>query len=97
MGDGMSAMLLREKIGEELREIRTGKNLTLREVSIGALVSYSYLSEVERGQKEVSSELLSAICGSLDVRISDVLFGASEKIAQSENRRRLDSRLIHAL
>ena len=55
--------LLREVIGDVLRRARTEQGRTLREVSDSARVSLGYLSEVERGRKEASSELLSAICG----------------------------------
>lgn len=66
-------VLLREAIGGELRRVRTGQGRTLREVSASARVSLGYLSEVERGQKEASSELLAAICEALDVPIGEVL------------------------
>lgn len=69
----MPGALLREMLGTTLRELRVGAGLTLRDVSGAARVSLGYLSEVERGQKEASSELLNAICGALDVPLSDVL------------------------
>ncbi|MGV9824716.1 MULTISPECIES: helix-turn-helix domain-containing protein [unclassified Gordonia (in: high G+C Gram-positive bacteria)] len=67
------AMLLREALGDSLRRVRTQQGRTLREVSSVARVSLGYLSEVERGQKEASSELLAAICDALDVEIADLL------------------------
>lgn len=67
------AVLMREMLGQTLRELRRDAAKTLREVSGEARVSLGYLSEVERGQKEASSELLNAICGALDVPLSDVL------------------------
>lgn len=67
------AILLREAIGDELRRVRTDQGRTLREVSTSARVSLGYLSEVERGQKEASSELLAAICDALEVPIGSVL------------------------
>jgi transcriptional regulator with XRE-family HTH domain len=80
--------VLREVIGDTLRALRLRQRRTLREVSGSARVSLGYLSEVERGQKEASSELLAAICGALDVEMSD-LFGEvtatlrrEEKMAQ---------------
>lgn len=73
-------LLMRELLGESLRELRTSSNLTLREVSGRARVSLGYLSEIERGQKEASSELLNAICGALDVPLSNVLRQVSDKI-----------------
>jgi transcriptional regulator with XRE-family HTH domain len=77
-------VLVRELIGESLREERVLQAKTLREVSKAARVSLGYLSEVERGQKEASSELLAAICGALDLPLSVVLNVVSEKMAMYE-------------
>ena len=76
--------LLREVIGDVLRRARTSQGRTLREVSDSARVSLGYLSEVERGRKEASSELLTAICGALDVPLSEVLSDAGEHLAREE-------------
>ena len=76
--------LLRELIGESLREERVAQGKTLREVSKAAQVSLGYLSEVERGQKEASSELLASICSALDLPLSIVLNVVSEKMAMYE-------------
>lgn len=65
--------LLRELLGATLRAERMSQARTLREVSGAARVSLGYLSEVERGQKEASSELLGAICGALELPLADVL------------------------
>jgi len=73
-------VLMREMLGESLRELRMAESLTLREVSAKARVSLGYLSEIERGQKEASSELLNAICGALDVSLSHVLRRVSDKL-----------------
>jgi transcriptional regulator with XRE-family HTH domain len=67
------AVLLREAIGDRLRHARTTQHRTLREVSRAARVSLGYLSEVERGRKEASSELLASICDALDLPLSDLL------------------------
>ncbi|MBT0567890.1 helix-turn-helix domain-containing protein [Williamsia sp. CHRR-6] len=67
------AALLREALGDRLRQVRIGQGRTLREVSGVARVSLGYLSEIERGQKEASSELLAAICGALEVDLGVVL------------------------
>ncbi|MEZ5211368.1 MULTISPECIES: helix-turn-helix domain-containing protein [unclassified Gordonia (in: high G+C Gram-positive bacteria)] len=67
------ALLLREALGDELRRLRTDQGRTLREVSTSARVSLGYLSEVERGQKEASSELLAAICDALEIPVGAVL------------------------
>lgn len=66
-------MLLREAIGERLRRTRTSQQRTLREVSRVARVSLGYLSEVERGRKEPSSELLASICDALDLPLDELV------------------------
>ena len=76
--------VLRTLIGEALRALRLDQDRTLREVSTAARVSLGYLSEVERGQKEASSELLASICRALGVRLSDVLRDVSETLAAVE-------------
>ena len=84
--------VLREVVGETLRGTRMRQRRTLREVSSTARVSLGYLSEVERGQKEPSSELLAAICGALDVELSELFTEVSqtlrreEKLALASNR-----------
>jgi transcriptional regulator with XRE-family HTH domain len=64
--------VLRQVVGETLRGLRLHQRRTLREVSASARVSLGYLSEVERGQKEPSSELLAAIANALDVELSEL-------------------------
>jgi transcriptional regulator with XRE-family HTH domain len=76
--------LLREVLGDVLREARITQGRTLRQVSDSARVSLGYLSEVERGRKEASSELLGAICDALDVPLSQLLTDASEQFARQE-------------
>jgi transcriptional regulator with XRE-family HTH domain len=76
--------LVREVIGDVLRLVRTTQGRTLREVSDSARVSLGYLSEVERGRKEPSSELLNAICDALKVPLSEVLIGAGQRMAHEE-------------
>jgi transcriptional regulator with XRE-family HTH domain len=78
------ASLLREVLGDVLRRARTKQGRTLRQVSDSARVSLGYLSEVERGRKEASSELLSAICDALDVPLSQLLVDAGEQMARQE-------------
>lgn len=77
-------MLLRRVIGDALRARRQGQHRTLREISTAANVSLGYLSEIERGQKEASSELLAAICDALGSRLSEVLREASDHLARVE-------------
>ncbi|WP_280362823.1 helix-turn-helix domain-containing protein [Nocardia wallacei] len=76
--------LLREAIGESLRRARIAQSRTLREVSTSARVSLGYLSEVERGRKEASSELLAAICQALDLPLSRVLSDVSAAMAEAD-------------
>jgi transcriptional regulator with XRE-family HTH domain len=82
-------VLLRRMLGDVLRRHRLRQSRTLREVSVAAGVSLGYLSEVERGRKEASSELLEAICGALEVSMSEVLREVSDDLARDERRRRL--------
>jgi len=76
--------MLRERIGEVLREVRMRQGRTLRQVSQQAQVSLGYISEIERGQKEPSSELLAAICSALDVPLSVLLLEVSSRLAAEE-------------
>jgi len=76
--------VFREVLGAELRRVRQLQGRTLRDVSAAASVSLGYLSEVERGEKEASSEMLIAICGALDVRLSVVLATVADDIAAIE-------------
>ncbi len=66
-GDLLSA------IGDTLRAERNGRGLTLKQVAEGAHVSVSYLAEIERGEKDPSSNVLENIAGSLDMEVSDLL------------------------
>lgn len=77
-------VLLRRLLGDVLRAHRQSQSRTLREVSASARVSLGYLSEVERGQKEASSELLASICAALGLRLSDVLREVSDELAVVE-------------
>lgn len=81
---GRQMVVLRREIGDVLRDARQRQGRTLREVSSAARVSLGYLSEVERGQKEASSELLASICDALDVPMSLVLREVSDRIAVAE-------------
>jgi len=77
-------VLLREHIGQSLRSARTSQNRTLRDVAREARVSLGYLSEVERGQKEASSELLNAICHALGLSLSFVIADVAREITSRE-------------
>jgi transcriptional regulator with XRE-family HTH domain len=77
-------VLFRRLLGEVLRDRRMQRGLTLREVSAEARVSLGYISEIERGQKEASSELLSSLCHALDLPLSDVLRNVADAVAVEE-------------
>ena len=83
-------VLLRQLLGDVLRRLRIRQGRTLREVSASARVSLGYLSEVERGRKEASSELLAAICAALDTPLSQVFREVSDNftLAELQNERR---------
>ena len=77
-------VLFRQILGEVLRGERMRRGLTLREVSAEARVSLGYISEIERGQKEASSELLASLCSALDLPLSSVLRDVSDAVALEE-------------
>ena len=77
-------MLLRDAVGKELRAARVAQARTLRDVARDARVSLGYLSEVERGQKEASSELLNAICSALELTLASVLLDVAHQVKLSE-------------
>jgi len=77
-------LLVRREIGDVLRELRQAKGHTLRQVAGRASVALGYLSEIERGQKEASSEILYSVAEALDVPISQIMFQVSERLAAVE-------------
>src|SRR5580698_10407643 len=79
-------VLLRHLLGDALRRLRLRQGRTLREVSATARVSLGYLSEVERGRKEASSELLASICDALGAPLSQVLREVSDGFALAERQ-----------
>jgi len=78
-------VLFRRLLGDVLRAQRMRRGMTLREVSAEARVSLGYISEIERGQKEASSELLSSLCSALDLPLSAVLREVSDLVALEES------------
>jgi transcriptional regulator with XRE-family HTH domain len=78
-------VLFRRLLGDALRAQRMRRGMTLREVSAEARVSLGYISEIERGQKEASSELLSSLCAALDLPLSVVLREVSDLVALEES------------
>ncbi|MCW2853580.1 MAG: clgR 2 [Nocardioides sp.] len=77
-------VLFRRLLGDVLRARRMERGMTLREVSAEARVSLGYISEIERGQKEASSELLASLCTALDAPLSEVLSEVSLAVAIEE-------------
>jgi transcriptional regulator with XRE-family HTH domain len=77
-------ILVRRLLGDVLRQERLRQGRTLRDVSAAARVSLGYISEIERGQKEASSECLAAICNALETPLSVVLAEVSGEIAREE-------------
>jgi transcriptional regulator with XRE-family HTH domain len=77
-------VLLRESVGQALRRARTEQARTLRDVARDARVSLGYLSEVERGQKEASSELLNSICEALGMTLGSLMREVTLEITTAE-------------
>ena len=74
-------VLVRQEIGDVLRDFRLQKGQTLRQVASRATVALGYLSEVERGQKEASSEILASLADALEVPISVIMREVSDRLA----------------
>ncbi len=77
-------ILVRQEIGDVLRDFRQQKGRTLRQVAGRASVALGYLSEVERGQKEASSEILASVAEALDVPISVIMREVGDRISVLE-------------
>ena len=89
-------ILIRRLLGDVLRRKRQDEGRTLRQLAAEARISPGYLSEIERGQKEPSSELLAAICDALQARLSEVLHEVSIELAAAELAAQLESERISA-
>ncbi|HJE50803.1 MAG TPA: helix-turn-helix domain-containing protein [Tessaracoccus flavescens] len=92
----MKTILIRKVMGETLRELRVSAGMTLREVSMASMVSLGYLSEIERGQKEASSEVLFSIASALDISLSDLMIAISRRLAALEAAQRVPQVAIAA-
>ena len=77
-------VIFRRLLGDVLRSARMQRGMTLRELSAEARVSLGYISEIERGQKEASSELLASLCEAMDLPLSDVLRDVADAVALEE-------------
>lgn len=90
--------LWREAVGDHLRKTRHKRNETLSDVAKRAGVSPQYLSEIERGRKEPSSEMLAAISGALGLTLIDLTFAVTESLIQGvESNPRMRCRADFAL
>jgi transcriptional regulator with XRE-family HTH domain len=87
-------ILIRRLLGDVLRRKRQDEGRTLRQLAAEARISPGYLSEIERGQKEPSSELLAAICDALNIRLSDLLREVSVDLAAAELAARLEAERV---
>lgn len=81
MHENSATPLLRVELGAVLRQLRQTRGWTLRDVAKDSQVALGYLSEIERGRKEASSELLDAICLALGVPLWYVLREVSDRMA----------------
>jgi transcriptional regulator with XRE-family HTH domain len=88
-------VLFRRQLGDVLRGERMRRGMTLRELSSEARISLGYISEIERGQKEASSELLSSLCEALEVPLSAVLREVSDTVATEEQRLTAEAAVEH--
>ena len=93
----MPVVIFRRLLGEVLRAQRMRRGFTLRQVSADARVSLGYISEIERGQKEASSELLASICSALDVPLSEILSEVSDAVALEEAALAMQLEDVHRL
>jgi transcriptional regulator with XRE-family HTH domain len=74
--------LLRTMLGDVLRRNRLEQQRTLADVARAARISMPYLSELERGRKEASSEVLASVCDALRIELSDVLTEVGRDLAK---------------
>jgi len=86
-------VLVRQEIGDVLRDFRLQKGRTLRQVASKASVALGYLSEVERGQKEASSEILASVADALETPISVIMREVGDRMAVVEGLNRIPDTL----
>ncbi|MFD2675435.1 helix-turn-helix domain-containing protein [Gulosibacter bifidus] len=87
-------VLVRHEMGEVLRDVRLRRGDTLRQVAGRASVALGYLSEIERGQKEVSSEILASVAEALDTPLSSIYFEVGNRLASHEQIAEREARLM---
>ena len=77
-------MLLRHAVGSAIRRLRLERGLTLREVSRASAVSLPYLSEIERGRKEPSSEIIQTVCVVLGITLRQLMRETDVELVNAE-------------
>jgi transcriptional regulator with XRE-family HTH domain len=82
----VTVVVFRRLLGEVLRSRRVQQGRSLRDLCADAAVSLGYMSEIERGHKEASSELLASICAALDAPLSEILSEVADAVALEEAR-----------
>ena len=87
-------VLVRQEIGDVLRDFRLQKGRTLRQVASKASVALGYLSEVERGQKEASSEILASVADALETPISVIMREVGDRLAVIEGLGAIEQSVI---
>lgn len=87
-------VLVRHEMGEVLRDVRLRRGDTLRQVAGRASVALGYLSEIERGQKEVSSEILASVADALDTPLSSIYYEVGNRLAAHEQVAQREARLM---
>lgn len=85
--------LWREALGDHLRELRADRDQTLVDTARRAGISPQYLSEIERGLKEPSSEMISAVAGALDTSLAEI----ASQVGRDLGRRAAPQRITLAL
>jgi transcriptional regulator with XRE-family HTH domain len=80
VSDSEGPAKLRDVFGEVLRDERRAQERTLAEVAREAAVSLAYLSEIERGRKDVSSDVLAAVCDALELPLPTLLDRAAHRL-----------------
>src|ERR1700754_3932416 len=83
LGSQLLEPLWREVLGSRLRELRTDRDETLAQTAERAGISPQYLSEIERGRKEASSEMVAALAGALDITVADLMADAAEDLRRA--------------
>ena len=83
LGSQLLEPLWREVLGSRLRSLRTDRDETLAQTAERAGISPQYLSEIERGRKEASSEMIAALAGALGITVADLMTDAADDLRRA--------------